>query len=106
MVVNTEIRVIQTTLPGTWIEAEVGVFAQSMLEAGAACVQHSSIQSTYKWEGSIESSSEWRLQLKVHRSEFDVVLSTLKETHPYELPQIIHWCVESTQEYADWVNSA
>jgi len=103
--VNTDIRIIQTTLPGSWIEAEVGAFAQTLLEAGAACVQHSSIQSTYKWEGEIESSSEWRVQLKVSESHFDAVLTTLGEIHPYDIPQIIHWVAESTQEYAEWVDS-
>ena len=102
---NAGIRIIQTTLPGTWIEAEVGAFAQSRLEVGAACIHHSSTQSTYKWEGVIESTSEWRLQLKVSESHFDKVLTALRETHPYEVPQIIHWVVESTQEYADWVDS-
>ena len=102
---NAGIHIIQTTLPGTWIEAEVGAFAQTLLEAGAACVQHSSIRSTYKWEGKIESSPEWRLQLKVDQSHFDTVLAALKETHPYDVPQIVHWAAESTQEYADWVNS-
>jgi periplasmic divalent cation tolerance protein len=106
MTVNAGIHIIQTTLPGAWIEAEVGAFAQTLLEAGAACVQHSSIRSTYKWEGAIESSSEWRLQLKVGHSQFDTVMSTLKEAHPYDTPQIVHWAAESTQEYADWVDSA
>ena len=102
---NAGISIIQTTLPGTWIEAEVGAFAQTLVEAGAACVQHSSIQSTYKWEGSIESSAEWRVQLKVSESNFDAVLATLEETHPYDVPQIVYWTAESTQEYADWANS-
>ncbi len=102
---NTGIRIIQTTLPGAWIEAEVGAFAQSILEVGAACIQHSFIQSTYKWEGVIESSTEWRLQLKVSEPHFDKVLTALRETHPYDVPQIIHWVAESTQEYADWVDS-
>ena len=102
---NAGIRIIQTTLPGTWVEAEVGAFAQLMLEAGAACVQHSSIQSTYKWKGVIESSSEWGLQLKVSESHFDKVLAALNEIHPYDVPQIIHWAAESTQDYADWVDS-
>ena len=102
----TEIRIIETTLPDAWIEAEVGAFAQSMLEVGAACVQHSSIRSTYKWEGKIESSSEWRLQMKVSQTHFDAVLSALEKTHPYDVPQIIHWIAESTEEYADWVDSA
>ena len=99
------IHIVQTTLPGTWIEAEIGSFSQMLLEAGAACVQHSTIQSTYKWEGKIESSSEWRLQLKTSQSRLESVLSALKESHPYEVPQIIHWAADSTQEYADWVDS-
>ena len=103
---NSGICLIQTTLPGTWIEAEVGAFAQSLLEVGAACVQHSSIQSTYRWGGVIESAPEWRLQLKISESHFDMVLKTLKETHPYDVPQILHWAAESTQGYVDWVDSA
>ena len=103
---NAGIHIIQTTLPGAWIEAEVGAFAQTLLEAGAACAQHSSIRSTYKWEDTIESAPEWKLQLKVGQSQFDAVMNTLKESHPYDVPQIVHWAAESTQEYADWVDSA
>ena len=99
------IHIIHTTLPGAWIEAEVGAFAQTLLEAGAACAQHSSIRSTYKWEDTIESAPEWKLQLKVGQSQFDAVMAVLKESHPYDVPQIVHWAAESTQEYADWVDS-
>ena len=102
---TSRIHIVQTTLPGTWIEAEIGSFSQMLLEAGAACVQHSSIRSTYKWGGKIESSLEWRLQLKTSQSRLESVLFALKKSHPYEVPQIIHWAADSTQEYADWVDS-
>ena len=102
---STEICIIQTTLPGSWIEAEVGAFAQTMLEAGAACVQHSSIRSTYKWEGKIESASEWKLQMKVTQPRIETVLSSLEKSHPYATPQIVHWVAKATEEYADWVDS-
>ena len=102
---NTEICIIQTTLPASWIEAEVGAFAQAMLEAGAACVQHSSIRSTYKWEGKIESVSEWKLQMKVTPPRVEKVLSSLEKSHPYTTPQIVHWVAKATEEYADWVDS-
>jgi periplasmic divalent cation tolerance protein len=101
-----QIFVVQTTLPSTWIEPEVGAFAQSLLEAGAACIQHSSIRSTYRWEGKIESSEEWRLELKVSQEAVDGVLSALRKQHPYSTPQITYWKAESSQEYADWVDSA
>ena len=103
---STEIHLIQTTLPGSWIEAEVGAFAQTLLEAGAACVQHSSVRSTYKWGGKIESAPEWELQLKVAKSQVKAVLLSLEKSHPYDTPQIIHWAASATEEYADWVDSA
>jgi len=99
------ISIIQTTLPDTWIEAEVGGFAQLILEAGAACVQHSSIRSTYKWEGEIESSPEWRLQIKTSQNHLENVLKSIRENHPYEVPQITHWSAETNADYAVWVDS-
>ena len=103
---GTEIHIIQTTLPASWIEAEVGAFAQTMLEAGAACVQHSSICSTYKWDGKIESASEWKVQLKVPSLRIETVLTSIEKNHPYDTPQIIHWPAKATEEYAEWVDSA
>ncbi len=102
---DAKIHIIQTTLPESWIEAEVGAFSQLMLEAGAACAQHSSICSTYKWEGKTISSPEWRLQLKVAEKNLENVLLAVRENHPYQIPQIAHWSAETNAEYADWVNS-
>ena len=101
-----QVTVIQTTLPGTWIEAEVGAFAQLMLDAGGSCVQHTSVRSTYKWDGKIESAEEWRMQIKSSNANSKMVVDTLKKNHPYDLPQIIHWTVDSTQEYANWIDSS
>ena len=102
----TQISIVQTTLPGSWIEPEVGSFSQLMIGAGAACVQHSKIQSTYKWEGQIQSSEEWKLQIKVQQNSLEPLLTALRKNHPYALPQIVHWLAESTAEYIDWVESA
>lgn len=101
----TQIIVVQTTLPASWIEPEVGSFSQLMIEAGAACVQHSKINSVYKWDGQIQSSEEWKLQIKVQQSSLESILSTLRKNHPYDIPQIVHWLAESTVEYVDWVES-
>ena len=103
---STQISIVQTTLPGSLIEPEVGSFSQLMIEAGAACVQHSKIQSIYKWGGKIQSSEEWKLQIKVQQNGLETLLSTLRENHPYTLPQIVYWLAESTAEYTDWVESA
>ena len=100
-----QVCIIQTTLPGSWIAAEVGAFSQQMLVAGAACVQHSSIRSVYRWEGETQSSPEWHLQLKVSLSKRQQVLAALEQQHPYDIPQIVWYTTESSDSYSTWVDS-
>ena len=98
-----KVCIIETTLPASWIEAEIGAFSQQMLDAGAACVQHSSICSIYRWDGEIQSTPEWHLRMKVTPSKQEDVLAALRHQHPYEVPQIIWTTVQSTAEYSGWV---
>ena len=100
-----QVCIIQTTLPGSWIEAEVGAFSQQMLVAGAACVQHSLVRSVYRWEDETHSSPEWHLQLKVSLSKHQQVLAALEQQHPYDTPQIVWHTTESTDSYSNWVDS-
>ena len=103
---GSQIHIVQTTLPGAWTEAEIGVFAQQMIEAGAACIQHEMVRSTYRWQGDLESEPEWRLQLKVASNRLDGMLHKLNEQHPYDTPQIVYWKANTTTEYGEWVDSA
>tara|TARA_B100001142_G_scaffold16255_1_gene15160 strand:+ start:141 stop:476 length:336 start_codon:yes stop_codon:yes gene_type:complete len=97
--------IIQTTLPSSWKEFEVGSFSQHLVETGAACVHRSTIESMYRWGGKIESTSEWSLEIKVSSDKKEDVLEKVKELHPYEIPQILHWQVETSEEYGFWVNN-
>ena len=103
---EAEIRVIQTTLPGKWIEPEVAAFCQSILEAGAACTQHSKIQSMYKWEDEFQSESEWRIQIKVNQVNAQNVHAKIEQLHPYQIPQILSWNAEANDEYKAWTTSS
>ena len=87
-------------------EFEVTSFAQSLVEAGAACVQHHQISSTYKWEGKIEHEKEWGLSIKVSTNNLDSVTQVINNLHPYDVPQIIVQSAEANSEYEDWVNSS
>jgi len=99
------IIIIQTTLPKSWEEFEVGSFSQILLEAGASCVQHSTIKSMYRWDGEIASSSEWVLEIKVDSSNKESVISKIEEVHPYEIPQILFWNALASDSYATWVQT-
>jgi len=100
------INIIKTTLPITMREFEVTSFAQSLVEAGAACVQHHQISSTYKWEGKIEHEKEWGLSIKVSINNLDSVTQVINNLHPYDVLQIIVQSAEANSEYEDWVNSS
>ena len=97
--------IIKTTLPDSWREFEVTSFAQSLVEKGAACVQHHKVSSTYKWEGKIQSENEWALQIKVSGTNKQAVIDQMSEMHPYDVPQIVMHECEASQDYGEWVNS-
>ncbi|MDE0870034.1 MAG: divalent cation tolerance protein CutA [Candidatus Poseidoniaceae archaeon] len=94
--------IIQTTLPSSWKEFEIGSFSQLLIESGAACVQRKSIVSMYNWDGTFHSDSEWSLEIKVSSSKKEFVLLKIEELHPDEVPQLLHWEVQASQGYADW----
>ena len=102
---NTTLWVIKTTLPESMREFEVTSFAQSLVECGAACVQHHKVASTFQWEGAISQEKEWAVQIKVSNQNKQQVVDRITTSHPYDIPQIIAHQVEASQDYADWVNS-
>ena len=96
---------IKTTLPISYREFEVTSFAQSIVESGAACVQHREISSTYPWDGKLNHEKEWLLEIKVSEKNKELVQEVITNLHPYDVPEILILKVEANQEYLDWVNS-
>ena len=96
---------IKTTLPISFREFEVTSFAQTIVESGAACVQHREISSTYSWDGKLNHEKEWLLEIKVSEKNKKSVQEVITNLHPYDVPEILILKVEANQEYLDWVNS-
>ena len=62
------------------------------------------IQSTYHWEGKIESAEEWRLEIKTRRDHFGELEKAIRQLHTYDVPQILALeIVEGSQPYLDWL---
>ena len=96
--------IVQTTLSGELNDAEVGSWAQSIIDTNlSACVQISKGRSVYRWDGKIKSESEWSIQLKTTRSNVNQLIDKIKIEHPYEVPEILFWPVDSTVDYSNWV---
>jgi periplasmic divalent cation tolerance protein len=96
--------IVQTSLSGDLNDAEVGIWAQSIIDSKlSACVQVYRGRSVYRWDGEITSELEWQIQLKTTKSKIKNLIHKIKSEHPYEIPEILYWAVESTDEYSSWV---
>ena len=96
--------IVQTTLSGDLNDAEVGMWAQSMIDSKlSSCVQVNRGRSVYRWEEEIKSEEEWLIQLKTTKSKVKKLIHKIKSENPYDVPEILFWAVESTDEYSNWV---
>ena len=96
--------IIQTTLPRAWNEAEVGAWVQALLDANLiACAHIDEVRSIYRWEGAVQSEPEWRIQLKTTLQGADSLRMAVRESHPYEVCELIQIDAEADEAYHDWM---
>jgi periplasmic divalent cation tolerance protein len=85
--------------------AASGGISQALLEGRlAACVNRSAVNSMYWWEGNLENEDEDLLIIKTVEELFDRVERTIREIHPYEIPEIIAVPIGAgSGDYLGWV---
>jgi periplasmic divalent cation tolerance protein len=97
--------VVVTTLPT--IEAATAL-AKTLVESHlAACVQmNEGVYSVYRWEGKICEEQEILLSVKTMSHQWEEICAFIKESHPYDLPEIMAFSPEQyDQQYGQWVRS-
>jgi periplasmic divalent cation tolerance protein len=74
----------------------------------AACVNIvPEIESIYRWQGKVESSSEWLLLIKTTSGNVPSVEDAIRELHSYDLPECIAIVIEGgSSEYLDWIGDS
>jgi periplasmic divalent cation tolerance protein len=72
----------------------------------AACVQIiGPISSRYWWKGKVENAEEWLCLIKSKESLYGLLEKAIKETHPYEIPEITAVpIIAGSKEYFRWLN--
>ena len=69
-----------------------------------ACVQSTTIQSAYHWQGKIIKSEEILLQMKSKRSLFEKVQREIEHLHTYDVPEIIMVpMADANLRYLQWL---
>lgn len=98
------VYIVQTTLSGELNEAEVGIWAQSIIDSKlGVCVNSHKIQSIFRWKGDIQSITEWQIQIKTSEKSKDKLILKIKSENVYENPEILCWPTTSTKEYSEWI---
>ncbi len=92
-----------TNLPD--VESATRLAHRLIAERAAACVnQLASCTSTYRWQGKIETATEFPLLIKTSSAAYSRLERLIRETHPYELPEIIAVPVTAgLPDYLGWV---
>lgn len=62
------------------------------------------VESVYSWEGEVQSDSESLMLVKTLTETYPALERFLRETHPYELPEVIAVPLQQGSEaYLSWV---
>ncbi|MET8133817.1 divalent-cation tolerance protein CutA [Streptomyces sp. NPDC005251] len=71
----------------------------------AACAQISGpVTSVYRWEGAVQTASEWRIQFKTTAARYPALEAYLLDAHDYDTPEIIATpVVAGSPDYLRWL---
>jgi periplasmic divalent cation tolerance protein len=87
-------------------EAADGMATSAVTVRLAACAQVSGpVQSTYRWEGKIETAQEWVVQFKTPAARATALVAHVRAIHPYEVPEVVVTPVSGgNPDYLAWVH--
>ena len=72
----------------------------------AACVQIvGPIESIYRWQGKVETATEWQCWIKTRRQHYGSVEAAVRRLHSYQLPEILAMpIIAGSEAYLKWLS--
>ena len=65
------------------------------------------ISSIYWWEGKIEECRETLMIMKTRQDKLDELISSIKQLHSYDIPEIISVPLgKSSEDYLRWIDTS
>ena len=102
----TDKRIVLTTCASL---EEARKIAHALIERRlAACVNIvPQVESVYRWQGNVETATEWLLVIKTAAAVFARLRDALSELHSYETPECIAIAIEDgSAAYLDWIGES
>jgi periplasmic divalent cation tolerance protein len=99
----TNVRIVLSTAGS---QEEARKIAHALVERRlAACVNIvPQIESVYRWQGKVETATEWLLLIKTQVESFERVRDAVRELHSYDLPECVMLEVTAgSPEYLNWI---
>src|SRR5580765_1869562 len=90
-------------------EDEASRIASALVERRlAACVNVvSGVESTYRWQGAVQTDREWLLVVKTRRDRFEAVRAAIRELHSYDVPEIVMLDITGGDAaYLEWLDAS
>lgn len=100
----TDVIQVQTTTDCQ--DAALRIAEELVTARLAACAQVSGpITSVYRWQGKVESATEWMCAAKTTTHLYPQVAERIRELHSYEEPEIIAWEIaQGSPSYLQWLH--
>ncbi len=94
--------IIKTTFENKKDAEEI---AKKLIESKlGACVQISEIESYYKWNGKVENSKEYKVEIKTTEENYKKIEELILKNHKYEIPEIVSYKLNNgSKKYLDWI---
>ncbi|SRR5690348_9905869 len=99
-------RIVLTTAGS---QEEARKIAHALVERKlAACVNIvPAIESVYRWQGKVESATEWLLLIKTEAAAFERLRDAIQELHSYDLPECIMLEIrDGSTKYLEWIKAS
>ncbi|MBT2544047.1 divalent-cation tolerance protein CutA [Streptomyces sp. ISL-44] len=100
----TDIVIAQTTIDS---EHRASELARGAVEARLAACAHidAPFTAVYRWKGTIETATEWRISYKTTRDRLPALGTWVAQEHSYDVPEWIVLPVEGGSDgYLSWVS--
>ena len=69
-----------------------------------SCAQISTIESAYHWQGNIEHNTEYLLQMKTVKNNYQEIEEQIKKLHTYEVPEIAAYdIILGEKNFLNWI---
>lgn len=70
-----------------------------------SCAQISTIESSYHWQGNIEHNTEYLIQMKTVKNNYQEIEEQIKKLHTYEVPEIAAYDIILGEEnFLNWIS--